>query len=56
MGFRGIGRVLKVSNVAVLNWIKSYGEKIKELRKDIKPESVEVMELDRCGIMFKKKK
>ena len=56
MGFRAIGRVLKVSNVAVLNWIKSYGKKIKELRKDVKPESIEVMELDEMWHFVQKKR
>ena len=34
LGFRSIGRILKVSNVAVLNWIKSFGQKVEELRKN----------------------
>lgn len=55
MGFRGIGRVLKVSNVAVLKWIRSFGEKVKELRKEVKPETVEVMELDEMWHYVKKK-
>ena len=45
MGFRGIGRVLNVSNVSVLKWIRSFGEKVKELRKDVKPETVDAVPL-----------
>jgi transposase-like protein len=56
MGFRGIGRILKVSNVTVLNWIRSFGEKVKELRKDVKPETVEVMELDEMWHFIQKKR
>jgi transposase-like protein len=32
MGFRAIGRVLGVSNVSVLKWIRALGEKIEDLR------------------------
>jgi len=56
MGFRGIGRVLKVSNVAVLNWVRDFGEKVKELRKTEKPEGVEVMELDEMWHFIQKKR
>jgi transposase-like protein len=37
LGFRSIGRVLGVSNVSVLNWIRNYGEKVKELQSNNKP-------------------
>jgi transposase-like protein len=55
MGFRAISRVLKVSNVAVLNWVRGFGEKVKELHQDVKPESVEVMELDEMWHYVQKK-
>jgi transposase-like protein len=29
-----VGIILKVSNVLVLNWIKNFGEKVEELRKN----------------------
>jgi hypothetical protein len=32
LGFRSIGRVLEVSNVTVLNWIRAFGEQIEELK------------------------
>ena len=53
LGFRSIGRYLKVSHVAVYNWIKSYGEEIEKLRTD---KEIEVVELDemRTYIMSKK--
>ena len=43
LGFRSIGRYLKISHVAVYNWIKEYGEKLDELRS---PEGIEVIEMD----------
>lgn len=42
LGFRSIGRFLKVSHVAVYNWIKSFGENLEQIRS---PNSVQVMEL-----------
>ena len=32
LGFRSIGRFLQCSHVAVYNWIKSFGEKVTELK------------------------
>ena len=29
LGFRSIGRILNVSNVSVLNWIRSFGKEVK---------------------------
>ncbi|HBN06050.1 MAG TPA: hypothetical protein DD434_09750 [Bacteroidales bacterium] len=34
--FREIGRILEVSNVSIMKWIKSYGEEIKKLNKEAK--------------------
>ena len=45
LGFRSIGRFLKCSHVTVYNWIKSFGEKIKELRSDSMLEVVEIDEM-----------
>jgi len=53
MGFRAIGRVLKVSNTAVLGWIKRFG-KSNEL--PVPNESVEVVELDEMHTYVGKKK
>jgi transposase-like protein len=43
LGFRSIGRVLKVSNVSILNWIRQFGEQVKSLQSD---EPVCVTEID----------
>ena len=43
LGFRSIGRVLKFSNVAVLQWIRAFGEQLEAIKRD---DPVEVMELD----------
>jgi len=43
LGFRSIGRVLKVSNVSVLNWIRQFGEQVKSLRSN---EPVSIREID----------
>ncbi len=32
LGFRSISRILKVSNVTVLNWIRAFGEQVEELK------------------------
>jgi transposase-like protein len=60
MGFRAIGRVLGVSNVTVLNWIRSAGEWIKNYHDQNKARqpssSVEVIELDEMWHFVKAKK
>ncbi len=43
LGFRSIGRFLKVSHVAVFNWIKIYGTQLDELRS---ADEIEVVEID----------
>lgn len=43
LGFRSIGRFLKVSHVSVYNWIKSFGKEIEELRSG---DEIEVVEMD----------
>lgn len=44
LGFRSIGRILEVSNVTVLNWIRSFGEQVQSLQSD--SEEIEMVELD----------
>lgn len=44
LGFRSIGRILGVSNVSVLNWIRGFGEEVKSLQND--NQSIEYVELD----------
>jgi transposase-like protein len=57
LGFRSIGRVLGVSDVAVLKWIREAGQRISELT-NTKPSStrVEVMELDELWHFVSQKK
>lgn len=43
LGFHSIGRILKVSHVSVLNWIKKYGSQVDSIRND-KP--AQIMEPD----------
>jgi transposase-like protein len=60
MGFRGIERVLsqidkKASNVAIINWIKSFGESIISIRKAENSKlSVSTMEFDEMWHFIKK--
>ena len=44
LGFRSIGRFLGVSNVSVLQWIRSFGDAIHELHAESK--EIEVVEVD----------
>ena len=43
LGFRSIGRILKFSNVSILNWIKAFGMNLQEIQ-NTKP--IQVMEMD----------
>ena len=54
-GFRAIGRILGVSNVAVLNWIHHFGEALEPIRK---PEdgTIEVVEIDEMFSFLQQKK
>ena len=45
LGFRSIGRLLECIHVAVYNWIKSFGEEVKELRSDSARKVVEMDEM-----------
>ncbi|RPH32067.1 MAG: IS1 family transposase [Bacteroidales bacterium] len=53
LGFRSIGRYLKISHVAVYNWIKEYGERLDELRSS---EGIEVVEMDEMHTYVSSKK
>ena len=44
LGFRSIGRFLGVSNVSVLNWIRSFGKEVQELHSDSR--QIEMVEVD----------
>ena len=59
MGFRSIGRILGVSNVSIINWIREFGPLTKayvetKLPKNI--DDVEVVEIDEMWHFTKKKK
>ena len=43
LGFRAIGRILRVSYVSVYNWIKAYGQTASALQSQ---EAISVVELD----------
>ena len=45
LGFRSIGRYLGVSHVAVYHWIKSFGEKVNEIKSETTVEMVEIDEM-----------
>lgn len=51
LGFRSIARFLKVSNVAVLNWIKAFGASIEHQV----PTKVDFMEIDEMHHYVQKK-
>ena len=53
LGFRSIGRFLKVSHVAVYNWIRSFGEKLEELRS---ANEIEIVEMDEMHTYIGSKK
>ena len=53
LGFRSISRLLKVSHVSVINWVKLYGQSIKTIRND-KP--VEIAEMDEIHTYVGRKK
>ena len=44
LGFRSIGRILGVSNVSVLNWIRDFGNKVQELHSD--SQQIKMVEVD----------
>lgn len=53
LGFRSIGRFLKVSHVTVFNWIKNFGCKLDELRS---ADAIEVVEIDKMHTYISSKK
>lgn len=54
LGFRSIERILKVSNVSVLNWVKAFGNKIEEYRQV--DEDIEIIEMDELHTYIRTKK
>ncbi len=57
LGFRAIGRLLGVSNVTVLNWIRDFGETVKAqiLARPIDIEDMDVIVLDELWHYTQKK-
>lgn len=54
LGFRSIERILKVSNVSVLNWVKKFGKEIEAIRE---PErEIEIIEMDELHTYIQHKK
>ena len=53
LGFRSIGRFLKVSHVSVYKWIKSFGEHLEDIKSDDK---IEVVEMDEIHTYIGQKK
>ena len=51
-GFRRIERILNVSHVSVMNWVKKVGLKLEKVPKQ--NEKVEVLEFDELCVNFKK--
>ena len=49
--FRRIERILKVSHVSVINWLKKAGAKLEEVPK--KDEKVDILELDELCVNLK---
>lgn len=53
LGFRSIERILKVSNVTVLNWVRRFGEELESLISDNR---LEVLEMDEMHTYIGSKK
>ncbi len=53
LGFRSIERILKVSHVSVMNWVRLYGEELEELRSE---KRLEVIEMDEMHTYIASKK
>ena len=53
LGFRSIGRFLKISHVSVYNWIKHFGENLEKIRS---PHKIQVVELDEMHTYILQKK
>ena len=58
LGFRSIGRILKVSNVTVLYWIRNLGKSVKSYVQTQMPDDirhVDIIEMDEMWHFTKKK-
>ena len=53
LGFHSIARLLNVSHVTVINWVKKYGSELSAIRN---PKPVRIMELDEIHTYIRSKK
>ena len=53
LGFRSIERILNISHVTVMNWVKRYGEKLEELKSE---KSLYIEEMDEIHTYIGSKK
>ena len=56
MGFRAIGRVLEVSNVTVLKWVRAYGQQAEKVPGRQPAKKVKTAELDELHTYIGRKK
>jgi transposase len=54
LGFRSIERIIQVSYVAVMKWIKAFGEKVEECRKA--EGNIDIIEMDELHTYLQPKK
>ena len=53
LGFRSIGRILKVSNVSVMKWIRAFGEQANDIKSE---QDIDVVEIDELHTYIGQKK
>ncbi len=53
LSFHSIGRILGVSHVAVMNWVKKYGSQLEEIKNE---KSISVVEIDELHSYVQSKK
>jgi insertion element IS1 protein InsB len=57
LSLRGIERLLKISHVTVLKWVRQWGKAIARLRREAEPKEVRQVEIDElCSYIGEKKK
>ena len=55
VGFRQIERIMSISNVTVLYWVRDLAKKLKEyVKQNKKPQQVDILELDELYTYVKK--
>ncbi|WP_460677763.1 helix-turn-helix domain-containing protein, partial [Hymenobacter coalescens] len=56
LGFRAIGRVLDVSNVTVMRWVRAYGQRAQQQAADAPAQAVRIAEVDELHSYVQRKK